>query len=157
MDIFCIFCLCLKVQKRLKNEPGICCIAISNDACRVVFGIAGFNKYVTTQLQSLMCVYYVCNAGITPNALNYSRKKFVIFVWCKLTNIAHKSRLLWTQHKGEVCSLMAKYFFMFVFNMLLQLLELNLLFVNTMWQYYSECRNQFRNYTLHLWTDIIIF
>ncbi|XP_016335060.1 uncharacterized protein LOC107683518 [Sinocyclocheilus anshuiensis] len=33
-----------RVRKRLKNEPGICCIAISNDACRVVFGIAGFNK-----------------------------------------------------------------------------------------------------------------
>ncbi|KAK7176931.1 hypothetical protein R3I93_001002 [Phoxinus phoxinus] len=32
------------VRKRLKNEPGICCIAISDDACRVVFGISGFNK-----------------------------------------------------------------------------------------------------------------
>ncbi|XP_073764359.1 uncharacterized protein si:ch211-212k18.6 isoform X5 [Danio rerio] len=32
------------VRKRLKNEPGICCIAVSDDACRVVFGIAGFNK-----------------------------------------------------------------------------------------------------------------
>ncbi|TRY69677.1 hypothetical protein DNTS_030265 [Danionella cerebrum] len=33
-----------RVRKRLKNEPGICCIAISDDACRVVFGVAGFNK-----------------------------------------------------------------------------------------------------------------
>ncbi|XP_067301621.1 uncharacterized protein [Pseudorasbora parva] len=33
-----------RVRKRLKNEPGICCIAISDDACRVVFGISGFNK-----------------------------------------------------------------------------------------------------------------
>ncbi|XP_051510932.1 uncharacterized protein LOC127415919 [Myxocyprinus asiaticus] len=33
-----------RVRKRLKNEPGICCIAITADACRVVFGIAGFNK-----------------------------------------------------------------------------------------------------------------
>ncbi|XP_043099106.1 NACHT domain- and WD repeat-containing protein 1 [Puntigrus tetrazona] len=28
-----------KVRKRLKNEPGICCIAISDDACRVVFAL----------------------------------------------------------------------------------------------------------------------
>ncbi|XP_051508311.1 uncharacterized protein LOC127414360 isoform X2 [Myxocyprinus asiaticus] len=40
-----------RVRKRLKNLLGICCIAISEDACRVVFGIAGFNKYVTVQLQ----------------------------------------------------------------------------------------------------------
>ncbi|KAK9972217.1 hypothetical protein ABG768_025540 [Culter alburnus] len=33
-----------RVRKRLKNEPGICCIAISSDASRVVFGISGFNK-----------------------------------------------------------------------------------------------------------------
>uniref|UniRef100_A0A9J7XU40 Si:ch211-212k18.6 n=1 Tax=Cyprinus carpio carpio TaxID=630221 RepID=A0A9J7XU40_CYPCA len=33
-----------RVRKRLKNEAGICCIAVSDDACRVVFGIAGFNK-----------------------------------------------------------------------------------------------------------------
>ncbi|XP_050970848.1 uncharacterized protein LOC127168239 isoform X2 [Labeo rohita] len=33
-----------RVRKRLKNEPGVCCIAISDDAYRVVFGIAGFNK-----------------------------------------------------------------------------------------------------------------
>ncbi|TSK82214.1 NACHT domain- and WD repeat-containing protein 1 [Bagarius yarrelli] len=33
-----------RVQKRLKNEPGICCVAITDDASRVVFGIGTSNK-----------------------------------------------------------------------------------------------------------------
>ncbi|KAF4089359.1 hypothetical protein AMELA_G00065260 [Ameiurus melas] len=33
-----------KVQKRLKNEPGICCVAITDDASRIAFGIAKGNK-----------------------------------------------------------------------------------------------------------------
>ncbi|KAI4905072.1 hypothetical protein NFI96_016045, partial [Prochilodus magdalenae] len=33
-----------RVQKRLKNEPGICCVAITSDASRIAFGIAKCNK-----------------------------------------------------------------------------------------------------------------
>ncbi|KAK3567409.1 hypothetical protein QTP86_019864 [Hemibagrus guttatus] len=33
-----------RVQKRLKNEPGICCVAITDDASRIAFGIAMSNK-----------------------------------------------------------------------------------------------------------------
>ncbi|KAB5579452.1 hypothetical protein PHYPO_G00195220 [Pangasianodon hypophthalmus] len=33
-----------RVQKRLKNEPGICCVAITDDASRIAFGIANCNK-----------------------------------------------------------------------------------------------------------------
>ncbi|XP_066538071.1 uncharacterized protein si:ch211-212k18.6 isoform X2 [Hoplias malabaricus] len=33
-----------KIQKRLKNEPGVCCLAITNNANRVAFGIANLNK-----------------------------------------------------------------------------------------------------------------
>ncbi|KAG9274177.1 hypothetical protein AMEX_G11074 [Astyanax mexicanus] len=33
-----------RVQKRLKNEPGICCVAITNDASRIAFGIMKSNK-----------------------------------------------------------------------------------------------------------------
>ncbi|XP_027025117.2 NACHT domain- and WD repeat-containing protein 1 [Tachysurus fulvidraco] len=33
-----------RVQKRLKNEPGICCVAITDDASRIAFGIANSNK-----------------------------------------------------------------------------------------------------------------
>ncbi|XP_063043679.1 uncharacterized protein LOC134438019 [Engraulis encrasicolus] len=32
------------VRKRLKNEPAICCVAMTNDASRVAFGVAGVNK-----------------------------------------------------------------------------------------------------------------
>ncbi|XP_070978142.1 uncharacterized protein [Oncorhynchus clarkii lewisi] len=32
------------VRKRLKNEPGVCCVAITDDASRVAFGISGCNK-----------------------------------------------------------------------------------------------------------------
>ncbi|KAG5260928.1 hypothetical protein AALO_G00298090 [Alosa alosa] len=32
------------VRKRLKNEPGVCCVAMTNDASRVAFGIAAINK-----------------------------------------------------------------------------------------------------------------
>lgn len=41
--IFCI--LLIQVQKRLKNEPGICCVAITNNASRIAFGILKCNKY----------------------------------------------------------------------------------------------------------------
>ncbi|MBN3301764.1 NWD2 protein, partial [Amia calva] len=33
-----------KVRKRLKNEPSVCCVAINNDASRVVFGVMEANK-----------------------------------------------------------------------------------------------------------------
>ncbi|KAJ8416550.1 hypothetical protein AAFF_G00358380 [Aldrovandia affinis] len=33
-----------KVRKRLKNEPGVCCVAISSDANRVAFGVMGVNR-----------------------------------------------------------------------------------------------------------------
>ncbi|XP_076828927.1 uncharacterized protein LOC143475082 isoform X3 [Brachyhypopomus gauderio] len=33
-----------RVQRRLKNESGICCVAITNDASRIAFGIAERNK-----------------------------------------------------------------------------------------------------------------
>ncbi|XP_070294555.1 uncharacterized protein [Salvelinus sp. IW2-2015] len=32
------------VRKRLKNEPGVCCVAITDDASRVAFGVNGCNK-----------------------------------------------------------------------------------------------------------------
>ncbi|XP_041738212.1 uncharacterized protein si:ch211-212k18.6 [Coregonus clupeaformis] len=32
------------VRKRLKNEPGVCCVAITDDASRVAFGVSGCNK-----------------------------------------------------------------------------------------------------------------
>ncbi|XP_028856386.1 uncharacterized protein LOC114801979 isoform X2 [Denticeps clupeoides] len=32
------------IKKRLKNEPGISCVAMTNDADRVAFGITGINK-----------------------------------------------------------------------------------------------------------------
>lgn len=38
------------MQKRLKNEPGICCVAITDDASRIAFGIANSNKYVVSSL-----------------------------------------------------------------------------------------------------------
>lgn len=43
MWFFCIFFI--QVQKRLKNEPGICCVAITDDASRIAFGITTCNKY----------------------------------------------------------------------------------------------------------------
>ncbi|KAJ8269670.1 hypothetical protein COCON_G00122770 [Conger conger] len=33
-----------KVRKRLKNEPGVCCVAMSSDASRIVFGVMGVNR-----------------------------------------------------------------------------------------------------------------
>ncbi|XP_017574350.1 uncharacterized protein LOC108440128 [Pygocentrus nattereri] len=33
-----------RIQKRLKNQPGICCVAITSDASRIAFGIAKCNK-----------------------------------------------------------------------------------------------------------------
>ncbi|XP_030018609.1 uncharacterized protein LOC115438877 [Sphaeramia orbicularis] len=32
------------VDKKLKNEPGVCCVSLSDDASRVVFGVTGSNK-----------------------------------------------------------------------------------------------------------------
>ncbi|KAG7330095.1 hypothetical protein KOW79_006317 [Hemibagrus wyckioides] len=37
-----------RVQKRLKNEPGICCVAITDDASRIAFGIAVSNNDIST-------------------------------------------------------------------------------------------------------------
>ncbi|KAJ8383073.1 hypothetical protein SKAU_G00038510 [Synaphobranchus kaupii] len=33
-----------KVRKRLKNEPGVCCVAISSNASRIVFGVTGVHR-----------------------------------------------------------------------------------------------------------------
>lgn len=44
--VFFSVILLIQVQKRLKNEPGICCVAITDDASRIAFGIAKGNKYV---------------------------------------------------------------------------------------------------------------
>ncbi|XP_041079688.1 uncharacterized protein LOC121297430 [Polyodon spathula] len=33
-----------KVRKRLKNEPSVCCVAVTDDASRVVFGVMEANK-----------------------------------------------------------------------------------------------------------------
>ncbi|KAJ8262209.1 hypothetical protein GJAV_G00163800 [Gymnothorax javanicus] len=33
-----------KVGKRLKNEPGVCCVTLSSDASRIVFGVTGVNR-----------------------------------------------------------------------------------------------------------------
>ncbi|XP_077158423.1 uncharacterized protein LOC143819984 isoform X2 [Paroedura picta] len=33
-----------KVQKRLKNEPNVCCIAITDDASRIIFGVMTENR-----------------------------------------------------------------------------------------------------------------
>ncbi|KAK6493133.1 hypothetical protein HHUSO_G2632 [Huso huso] len=33
-----------KVRKRLKNEPNVCCVAVTDDASRVVFGVMEANK-----------------------------------------------------------------------------------------------------------------
>ncbi|KAG5844984.1 hypothetical protein ANANG_G00133960 [Anguilla anguilla] len=33
-----------KVRKRLKNEPGVCCVAVSSSASRIAFGVTGVNR-----------------------------------------------------------------------------------------------------------------
>ncbi|KAG7461821.1 hypothetical protein MATL_G00195090 [Megalops atlanticus] len=33
-----------RVRKRLRNEPGVCCVAINRDASRIAFGVIGVNR-----------------------------------------------------------------------------------------------------------------
>ena len=44
--VFFLLHTIFKVRKRLKNEPGVCCVAITSNASRIVFGVMGVNRYV---------------------------------------------------------------------------------------------------------------